>query len=174
MRPGMICVSNNPRFAPICHNALQPGLTAQLGSGKSLFDRLGGIFPIAAVVNDFSDAILDNPFVGKDSPNPQLRQWSREKAASRLPGLKWLRTLWVAALAGGPYVYVGTNPGRCPFGLEKAHSALAISGPEFDAVASELKRSLLKFQVPAQETSELLSAFAAHKDQVTLQLAGSC
>jgi hemoglobin len=58
---------------------------------KTLYDRLGGIFPIAAVVNDFSDALIVNPIVGIDSPNPFLRDWSRNKL-DRLPGLKFMRT----------------------------------------------------------------------------------
>ena len=42
---------------------------------KSLYDRLGGAFAIAAVVNHFSDALIENPIVGRQSQNPQLRDW---------------------------------------------------------------------------------------------------
>ena len=42
---------------------------------KSLYDRLGGVFAIAAVVNHFSDAVVKNPIVGQKSKNPQLREW---------------------------------------------------------------------------------------------------
>jgi hemoglobin len=45
---------------------------------KSLYERLGGVFAIAAVVDHFSDAIVRNPIVGQDSANPQLRQWHTE------------------------------------------------------------------------------------------------
>jgi len=31
---------------------------------KSLYERLGGVFVIAAVVDHFSDAVVKNPFVG--------------------------------------------------------------------------------------------------------------
>jgi hemoglobin len=40
---------------------------------KSLYERLGGVFAIAAVVDHFSDAIVQNPIVGKNSKNPALR-----------------------------------------------------------------------------------------------------
>ncbi len=133
---------------------------------KSLYDRLGGIFPIAAVVDHFSDALINDPIVGKNSLNPFLAEWNNEKAATRLPGLKWLRTLWLASLAGGPYKYVGTRPGKCPFSLENAHMNLHITPAEFDAVAAQLKRSLEHFGVPPREQSEVLSAFAAHKREV--------
>ena len=135
-------------------------------SQPSLYDRLGGIYSIAAVVDHFSDALLKNPMVGVDSPNEYLREWSRNKQQSRLSGLKWMRTLWLASLSGGPYQYVATKPGRCPFSLENAHSNLKISPEEFDAVAMELSNSLDHFQVPAREKSEVLAAFAAHKSEV--------
>jgi hemoglobin len=87
---------------------------------KSLYERLGGVFAIAAVVNRFSDEIVKNPMVGQTSKNPDLREWHTKKL-DRLPGLKFMRTLWVCALAGGPMQYTGTKPGKTQFGLEKAH-----------------------------------------------------
>ena len=42
---------------------------------KSLYERLGGVFAIAAVVDHFSDAVVKNPIVGQKSKNPQLRKW---------------------------------------------------------------------------------------------------
>ena len=41
----------------------------------SLYERLGGIYAIAAVVDLFSDNIIINPVIGQLSPNPCLRQW---------------------------------------------------------------------------------------------------
>ena len=52
---------------------------------KSLYERLGGIFAIAAVVDHFSDALIKNPVVGQDSKNPQLREWHSNNL-ERLPG----------------------------------------------------------------------------------------
>jgi hemoglobin len=34
---------------------------------KSLYERLGGVFAIAAVVDHFSDAVVKNPIVGQTS-----------------------------------------------------------------------------------------------------------
>ncbi len=42
---------------------------------KSLYERLGGVFAIAAVVDHFSDAVVQNPIVGQTSENPALREW---------------------------------------------------------------------------------------------------
>ena len=64
---------------------------------KTLYERLGGVFAIAAVVDHFSDAIVKNPIVGQASKNPALREW-HTKQLGRLPGLKFMRTLWSATL----------------------------------------------------------------------------
>jgi len=142
--------------------------TEKSSSDKSLYDRLGGVFPISAVVNHFSDALLDNPVVGKKSKNKYLNDWSNNQAPSRLPGLKFMRTLWLCSVAGGPFEYSPVRPGKCPFSLENAHKELQISPEEFDAVALELSNSLDVFNVPEKEKGEVLSAFAAHKNEVTM------
>ena len=133
---------------------------------QSLYDRLGGVFAIAAVVDHFSDAIVKNPVVGQDSGNPQLRQWHTEQLG-RLPGLKFMRTLWVCNVAGGPFEYVATRPGSTPIGLEEAHRGFQITPEEFDEVAAELARSLDAAGVPGPEKEQVLGAFAAHKGEVT-------
>ena len=90
----------------------------------SLYDRLGGYFAIAAVVDRFSDKIIRNPILNK---NPALKEWNRTQAKARLPGLKFGRTLWIAAAAGGPFVYTGLP-------LSEAHA-------EFNLTAERVRRS---------------------------------
>ena len=133
---------------------------------KTLYDRLGGVFAIAAVIDHFSDAIVKNPIVGQASKNPTLRDW-HTKQLGRLPGLKFMRTLWVCNVAGGPFEYSATKPGKTAVGLEEAHRELRITPAEFDEVAAELGRTLDFFKVPPTEKSEVLAAFAAHKGEVT-------
>src|SRR5512143_1337049 len=130
------------------------------------YERVGGAFGIAAVVDRFSDAIFDDPVAGRSSANPALREWHTGSLA-RLPGLKFMRTLWVCDVAGGPMHYAGTKPGATPLGLEEAHRDLRISPVEFDAVAGVLSRTLDEFGVPQREKDEVLAAFAAHKGEVT-------
>jgi hemoglobin len=132
---------------------------------SSLYERLGGVFAIAAVIDHFSDAVVANPAVGKGSKNRALREWSVEEPG-RLPGLKFMRTLWVCNVTGGPFQFTATKPGSTPLGLEEAHRELRISPEEFDEVAAELGRSLDFFKVPEREKGEVLSAFAAHKGEV--------
>jgi hemoglobin len=133
---------------------------------KSLYERLGGVFAIAAVVDHFSDAVVKNPIVGQKSKNPQLREW-HTKNLKRLPGLKFMRTLWVCDVSGGPLQFKATRPGATPLGLEEAHRDLRISPAEFEEVAAELGRALDFAKVPKREKAEVLAAFAGHKDEVT-------
>src|SRR5829696_2430766 len=139
---------------------------------KSLYERLGGVFAIAAVVDHFSDAVVKNPIVGQKSKNPQLREW-HTKNLKRLPGLKFMRTLWVAEVSGGPFKFTATKPGKTAVGLEEAHRDLKISPAEFDEVAAELGRTLDFVKVPKREKAEVLAAFAAHKNEVTAGYVGA-
>ena len=132
----------------------------------TLYDRLGGAFAIAAVVDHFSDAVVRNSIVGQQSENPQLREWHTNNLG-RLPGLKFMRTLWVCEVAGGPQQYAATKPGSSSLGLEEAHRELKISPAEFDEVVAELGRTLDHVKVAEREKGEVLAAFAAHKDEVT-------
>jgi hemoglobin len=124
----------------------------------SLYERLGGIFAIAAVVDSFSDRLLKNPKIV--DANSGLHEWHTVAYQTRLPGLKWLRTLWVAASAGGPFEYTGRE-------LRDAHFDLKISPEVFNEVAAELANTLDDFKVPEREKEEVLAAFAGEKSEVT-------
>ncbi len=125
---------------------------------KSLYERLGGDFAIAAVVDRFSDQLLKNPKIV--NANPELKKWHTEEYKSRLPGLKFLRTVWVCAVAGGPFQYTGKP-------LGDAHFNLHIPPEVFDEVAAELGLALDHFKVPQREKQEVLAAFNAQKPEVT-------
>ncbi len=125
---------------------------------KSLYERLGGVYAIAAVVDRFSDQLLENPRI--INANPQLKEWHTEKFKSRLPGLKFNRTLWVCAVSGGPYQYTAKD-------LRDAHFDLHIPPEVFDEVSAELGRALDYFKVPQHEKEQALAAFNAQKPDVT-------
>jgi hemoglobin len=122
----------------------------------SLYERLGGIFAIAAVVDRFSDEIITNP---KLNENPALKAWNESEAEFRLPGLKFGRTQWVAALAGGPYEYSGLP-------LEEAHKDLHLTAEEFAEVGAEIVRALDFYKVPEREKQELVDAYMTAMPEV--------
>jgi len=120
---------------------------------QSLYERLGGVNAIAMVVDRFSDKIVENP---KLNVNPQLREWNGK---GLLPGLKFMRTLWLCAVAGGPFQYTGKE-------LHEAHKDLRITSEEFDEVGAEITSALDYFNVPEREKQEVLAAIVAHKAEV--------
>ena len=125
---------------------------------NSLYERLGGVYAIAAVVDRFSDQLLENPKIFNSKS--QLKEWHTEKYKERLPGLKFNRTLWVCAVSGGPYEYTAKS-------LHDAHLELHIPPEVFDEVSAELGRALDYFKVPQREKEEALAAFDAQKSHVT-------
>ena len=133
------------------------GRAAKPTAGEpSLYDRLGGYFAIAAVVDRFSDKIIRNPILNK---NPALRRWNRAQARTRLPGLKFGRTLWIAAVAGGPFEYTGLP-------LKEAHGEFNLTAEEFAEVGAEIVRALNYYKVPKREQQELVAAYRASMSDV--------
>lgn len=53
---------------------------------KSLYERLGGVFAIAAVVDHFSDAVVQNATVRKTSKNQALQEWHTKSLGRLLHG----------------------------------------------------------------------------------------
>jgi hemoglobin len=116
---------------------------------KGLFDRLGGFFGIAAVVDRFSDQILVNPVLNQ---NPALAAWNQNEAPTRLPGLKFGRTMWIAAMVGGPIKYTGLP-------LEEAHDRFNMTQAEFAEVGSEIVKALQFFQVAQSDIDQLVCIY---------------
>jgi hemoglobin len=69
----------------------------------SLYDRLGGVYSIATVVDDFIDRIMHDPRL---NANPLV-----DEAHHRVPpaGFKYLATEMVCWAAGGPQKYTGKS-----------------------------------------------------------------
>jgi hemoglobin len=120
---------------------------------QSLYERLGGANAIAMVVDRFSDEIVKNP---KLNVNPALKEWN---GTGQLPGLKFMRTLWLCQAAGGPFRYTGKE-------LGEAHKDLHITSGEFDQVGAEIANALDHFDVPEREKQEVLAAIVARKTEV--------
>ena len=122
-------------------------------TAQSLYERLGGANAIAMVVDRFSDEIVKNP---KLNVNPALKDWNE---TGQLPGLKFMRTLWLCEQAGGPFQYTGKEMGE-------AHRDLHLTSDEFDEVGAEIASALDHFNVPEHEKQEVLAAIVARKDEV--------
>jgi len=108
------------------------------------------------VVDRFSDALITNP---KLNVNPALKAWNDNEAAVRLPGLKFMRTLWIASLAGGPFEYTGLP-------LEDAHQDFHLTADEFAEAGAEIVRALDYYKVPEREKQELVAAYMTAMPEV--------
>src|ERR1700687_3032846 len=108
----------------------------------SLYDRLGGVYSIATVVDDLIDRVMADPRLNS---NPLV-----DEAHHRVPpaGFKYLVTEMVCWAAGGPQKYTGRS-------MADSHADLAISEAEWQVFLGDFRACLNKFKVPAEEQAEL-------------------
>jgi len=111
-------------------------------SKSSLYDRLGGVYSIATVVDDLVDRVMVD---ARLNANPLV-----DEAHHRVPpaGFKYLVTEMVCWAAGGPQKYTGKS-------MKDSHANLKITAKEWEAFLDDLQQTLDKFTVPAQEQAEL-------------------
>jgi hemoglobin len=121
----------------------------------SLYDRLGGIYSIATVVDDFIDRIMVD---ARLNVNPRV-----DEAHHRVlpPGFKYLVTEMLAEAAGGPQHYTGRA-------MEASHRELQITPAEWRAFMEDLNDTLDKFDVPQQERSEVVAIVESTRDDIVV------
>jgi hemoglobin len=108
----------------------------------SLYDRLGGVYNIATVVDDFINRIMMDPRLNS---NPLVDQ-----AHHRVPpaGFKYLVTEMVCWATGGPQKYTGKS-------MAESHKDLKITSKEWETFLDDFQQTLEKFKVPGEEQAEL-------------------
>jgi hemoglobin len=121
----------------------------------SLYDRLGGIYNIATVVDDFIDRIMVDERL---NVNPRV-----DEAHHRVlpPGFKYLVTEQVGEATGGPQRYTGRS-------MEDSHRDLMITADEWEAFIDDLNQTLDQFEVPQQERSELTAIVESTRDAIVV------
>ncbi len=122
---------------------------------ESLYDRLGGVYSIAAVVDDFIDRIMDNP---KLNANPKVDEAHHRVSRA---GFKYLVTEMVCWAAGGPQKYTGKT-------MKDSHEHLDITEDEWQVFLKDFQDSLDKFQVPAAEQQELMAIVESTKSDIVM------
>jgi hemoglobin len=108
----------------------------------SLYERLGGVYSIATVVDDFIGRIMIDPRL---NANPRV-----DEAHHRVPpaGFKYLVTEMLSWAAGGPQKYTGRS-------MKDSHKDLMITAAEWGAFLDDLQQTLDKFAVPQPEQAEI-------------------
>jgi len=122
---------------------------------KSLYERLGGVYAIAAVVDDFIDRIMVDPRL---NANPKVDEAHHRVTPA---GFKYLVTEQVCAATGGPQRYTGRS-------MYDSHAHLGITGKEWQAFLDDLRQTFDKFQVPAVERQELLTIVESTRKDIVL------
>jgi hemoglobin len=119
----------------------------------SLYERLGGVYSIATVVDDFIERLLVNATL---NANPAINE-----ARKRVPkaGLKFHVTALVCEVSGGPCKYTGRA-------MKESHEKLNISQPEWDAMVVDFTATLNKFKVPQREQQELITIVGSTKNDI--------
>jgi len=108
----------------------------------TLYERLGGVYNIAVVVDDLVDRVMTDPRL---NANPAV-----DEAHHKVPpaGFKYLVTEMVCWASGGPQKYTGRS-------MADSHRHLNITPKEWDAFMDDFQQTLDKFKVPAVEQAEL-------------------
>ena len=119
----------------------------------SLYDRLGGVYAIATVVDDFVDRVMNDPRL---NANPLVFE-AHHKVAP--PGFKYLVTEQVCEATGGPQRYTGRT-------MRDSHAHLKITESEWQAFLDDFRQTLDKFQVPAAECAELVAIVESTKGEI--------
>jgi len=114
---------------------------------KKLFDRLGGLPAITAVVDEF---------VNRTTTDPRIKERFFNTDAVQL---KKFLTEFVCVATGGPCKYTGRD-------MTTSHAGMDLADDEFTALVENLAGALDKFKVPDKEKGELLGALGPLKPQI--------
>ena len=125
------------------------GIQSQMAAQKSLYERLGGLDAISAVVDEFMK------IAGADGRiNKKFTKTVQDGARVRLHFIEQ-----ICMLTGGPCKYTGDS-------MKKAHRRMGLTEGEFGAGVEDLTKALDKFNVPQAEKGELLGALAKFKGEI--------
>lgn len=120
----------------------------------TLYERLGGAYPIAGAVDYLIDRLHTNETLNNANDKVKAFHDTPYKA-----GYKFMVTAWSIEVAGGPACY----PGRDMF---EAHSHLGLTHYEFDVTAHEIRNSLYQVGVPGAEVDEFMDIVESYRDKV--------
>ena len=122
---------------------------------KSLYERLGGVYSIASVVDDFIDRIMVDPRLNS---NPLVDEAHHRVSPA---GFKYLVTEMSCWATGGPQQYSGRS-------MHESHAHLKITGEEWVAFMEDLDLTFDKFQVPKPERDEFIAIIASTKPDIVV------
>ena len=129
--------------------------SAHAAERPSLYDRLGGVYNIAPVVDDLIDRVMTDPRL---NANPRVDEAHHRVSAA---GFKYFVTEMVCWAAGGPQQYSGRPMGD-------SHRHLMITAGEWDAFQDDLRQTLDRFGVPQPEQEELKAIVESTREAIVI------
>jgi hemoglobin len=120
---------------------------------QSLYDRLGGVYSIAVVVDDFIDRIMGDDRL---NANPRVDEAHHRVSPQ---GFKYYVTEMLCWAAGGPQTYSGRS-------MVESHRTLGITAGEWDAFMDDLDQTLTEFAVPEPERGEVVAIVESTKSDI--------
>ena len=132
------------------------GLVMQVQEIPSLYDRLGGVYNIATVVDDLIDRVMVDVRL---NANPRVDEAHHRVSPA---GFKYFVTEMVCWAAGGPQKYSGRSMGD-------SHRHLMITDQEWEAFMDDFQQTLSKFEVPQQEQEELRAIVESTKEAIVVR-----
>src|SRR5919205_310604 len=122
----------------------------------SLYDRLGGVYNIACVVDDLIDRVMND---ARLNANPLVDEAHHRVSSA---GFKYYVTEMVCDAAGGPQKYSGRSMGD-------SHRHLMITEQEWQAFMDDFQQTLDRFQVPPPEQEELKGIVESTKEAIVVE-----
>ena len=120
---------------------------------RSLYDRLGGVYAIAVVVDDFIARIMSD---ARLNANPHVDEAHHRVSPQ---GFKYYVTEMLCWAAGGPQTYSGRP-------MADSHAELRITADEWDAFMDDLDQTLDTFSVPERERGEVVAIVESTKADI--------
>src|SRR3954447_20591097 len=123
---------------------------------RSLYDRLGGVYSIATVVDDFIDRVMADPRL---NANPLVDEAHHRVSPA---GFKYLVTEMVCWATGGPQTYTGKA-------MTEAHAHLKITAQEWEGFMDDFQQTLDKFSVRSGEQAELKAIVNSTRSDIVVE-----
>jgi hemoglobin len=119
-------------------------------SGTTLYERLGGYDPIAAIIDDLLARMRNDPM------------FARFGGGRSLDSIRRGRQLLVdqfCALSGGPCVYSGRD-------MKTSHGGLGITAQEWEGSIQHTAAALDHFNIPPKEKEEFIALFERYRAEI--------
>jgi hemoglobin len=113
----------------------------------SLYERLGGLDAIIAVVDSFTARCAADGRINKKFERTDI------------PRLRKMLVDQVCEATGGPCTYAGRD-------MRETHDGMEVTAGEFDALVEDLVATLDEFDVPKAEQDELLGLLGPMRDEI--------